>query len=70
MIEDRVIKYCSRAKTDRLFNAIYAALEEAVANAINYHGNEIREPIEVLRWPVRWQNHCTLWSGIWPGNGL
>jgi ATP-dependent DNA helicase RecG len=47
VIEERVVKHGDRAEADRFFNVPYAALEEAVVNAVYHRSYEVREPIEV-----------------------
>ena len=42
-----VIKHDDRAEADRFWNFPYAAIEEAVINAVYHRSYEIREPIEV-----------------------
>ncbi len=41
------MKHGDRPEADRFFNVPYAALEEAVVNAVYHRSYEIREPIEV-----------------------
>ena len=47
IITEKVIKYPDRAEADRFFNYPYAALEEALANAVYHKAYDEREPIEV-----------------------
>ena len=47
VIEEQVVKHGDRAEADRFFNVPYAALEEAVVNAVYHRSYEIREPIDV-----------------------
>ena len=47
VITEKVIKYPNRAEADRFYNYPYAAIEEALANAVYHKGYDIREPIEV-----------------------
>ena len=42
-----VIKHPDRAEADRIWNFAYAAIEEALANAMYHRSYEIREPVEV-----------------------
>ena len=42
-----MIKYPDRAEADRFFNYPYAAIEEALANAVYHKAYDEREPIEV-----------------------
>ena len=46
-ITEKVIKYPDRAEADRFFNYPYAAIEEALANAVYHKAYDEREPIEV-----------------------
>ena len=47
VIEERVVKHGDPPEAGRFFNVPYAALEEAVVNAVYHRSYEIREPIEV-----------------------
>jgi ATP-dependent DNA helicase RecG len=47
LIEDVIIKRPDRAEADRFQNYPFAAIEEAVVNAVYHRSYEIREPIEV-----------------------
>jgi len=42
-----VVKRPDRAEADRFWNFPYAAIEEAVVNAVYHRSYEIREPVEV-----------------------
>jgi len=46
-ITETVIKYPDRAEADRVKNYPFAAIEEAVVNAVYHRSYEIREPIEI-----------------------
>ena len=46
-IEERVVKHPDRAEADRFVTFPYAAVEEALANAVYHRGYDVREPIEV-----------------------
>ena len=46
-LTEKVIKYPDRAEADRFYNWPYAAIEEALANAVYHKGYDEREPIEV-----------------------
>ena len=46
-LKQTVIKHPDRAEAGRLWNFPYAAIEEAVVNAVYHRSYEIREPIEV-----------------------
>lgn len=52
-IEEHVIKRADGAEAKRYFNYPYAALEEALVNAVYQKGHDIREPIEVRILPDR-----------------
>ena len=47
IISQKVVKYPDRAESDRLFNYPYAAVEEALSNAVYHRAYDVREPIEV-----------------------
>ena len=51
-IVERVIKHTDRAEADRFFPFPYAAIEEALANAVYHRGYDVREPIEVQITPT------------------
>ena len=46
-LKQTVIKHPHRAEADRIWNYPYAAIEEALVNAIYHRSYEIREPVEV-----------------------
>ena len=46
-IQRKIIKYPDRAEADHIYNYPYAALEEALANAVYHKAYDVREPIEV-----------------------
>jgi len=46
-LKQTVLKHDDRAEADRFWNFPYAAIEEAVINAVYHRSYEIREPIEV-----------------------
>lgn len=46
IVSKKIVKSAHKAESDWVFNYPYAALEEALANAV-YHAYDIREPIEV-----------------------
>ena len=50
-LKQTVIKHPDRAEAERLWNFPYAAIEEAVVNAVYHRSYEIREPIEVRIMP-------------------
>lgn len=47
IITEKIVKYPDRAETDRFFNYPYAAVEEALSNAVYHRAYDVREPIEV-----------------------
>ena len=47
IITQKVTKYPDRAEADRFFNYPYAAVEEALSNAVYHRAYDVREPIEV-----------------------
>ncbi len=47
ILTEKVVKYPDRAEADRFFNYPYAAIEEALANAVYHKAYDEREPIEV-----------------------
>ena len=46
-IRRKIVKHPDRAEADHIFNYPYAAIEEALANAVYHRGYDVREPIEV-----------------------
>ena len=46
-LKQTVVKHPDRAEAERFWNFPYAAIEEAVVNAVYHRSYEIREPIEV-----------------------
>jgi ATP-dependent DNA helicase RecG len=61
VIREHVIKHGDRAEADRFFNYPFAAIEEAIVNAVYHRSYEEREPIEVRILP----DHITITS--YPG---
>lgn len=51
-ISERVIKRATRPEADRFVTFPYAAVEEALANAVYHRGYDVREPIEVQVTPT------------------
>lgn len=47
VITEQVVKHPDRAEADRFFNFPYAAIEEALSNAVYHKAYDEREPIEV-----------------------
>ena len=46
-LKETVIKHPNRAQAERFWNFPYAAIEEAIVNAVYHRSYEVREPIEV-----------------------
>ena len=53
VIQEQVIKLPDVAEAKRFFNYPYAAIEEALSNAVYHKGYDVREPIEVRVLPDR-----------------
>jgi ATP-dependent DNA helicase RecG len=51
-VVEQVIKRAGRAEADRFVAFPYAAIEEALANAVYHRGYDVREPIEVQVTPA------------------
>ena len=47
IVSKKIVKSADKAESDWVFNYPYAALEEALANAVYHRAYDIREPIEV-----------------------
>ena len=47
IITEKIVKHPDRAEADRFFNYPYAAIEEALSNAVYHRAYDVREPIEV-----------------------
>ena len=47
IVSKKIVKSADKAEADWVFNYPYAALEEALANAVYHRAYDIREPIEV-----------------------
>ena len=47
IVSKKIVKSSDKAESDWVFNYPYAALEEALANAVYHRAYDIREPIEV-----------------------
>ena len=47
IITEKIVKHPDRAEADRFFNYPFAAVEEALSNAVYHRGYDEREPIEV-----------------------
>lgn len=53
VIQEHVVKQSNVAEAERFFNYPYAAVEEALSNAVYHKGYDVREPIEVRILPDR-----------------
>ncbi len=53
IIQEKIVKLPDVAEANRFFNYPYAAIEEALANAVYHKGYDEREPIEVRVLPDR-----------------
>jgi len=53
VIEEKVVKNPDRPEAIRFYNYPFAAIEEALCNAVYHRSNEIREPVEVRIFPDR-----------------
>lgn len=51
IIGEQVIKHGNKAEADRFYNFPYAAVEEALSNAVYHKSYELGSPIEVQVWP-------------------
>ena len=51
VIAEQVIKQEDRAEADRFYNFPYAAVEEALSNAVYHKSYEVGSPIEIQVWP-------------------
>lgn len=51
ILAEQVIKHPNKAEADRFYNFPYAAVEEALANAVYHKSYELGSPIEVQVWP-------------------
>ena len=47
ILQRKIIKHPDRAEADHIYNYPYAAIEEALANAVYHKAYDVREPIEV-----------------------
>ncbi|MFQ9514381.1 MAG: ATP-binding protein [Eubacterium sp.] len=47
IVTEKIVKHPDRAEADRFFNYPYAAIEEALSNAVYHRAYDEREPIEV-----------------------
>ena len=50
IIAEKVIKYSEKAEADRFYNFPYAAIEEALSNAVYHKSYELDSPIEIQIW--------------------
>lgn len=51
IVAEHVMKHRDKAEADRFYNFPYAAIEEAISNAIYHKSYELSSPIEVQVWP-------------------
>jgi ATP-dependent DNA helicase RecG len=51
IISEKVVKHPDRAESNRFFNFPYAAIEEALSNAVYHKSYELDSPIEIQVWP-------------------
>jgi len=50
-LKEQVIKTKGKAKSERIWNYPYEALEEAIANALYHRDYQVREPVEIRVYP-------------------
>jgi ATP-dependent DNA helicase RecG len=50
-LKEEVIKTEGKAKSDRIWNYPYGALEESIANALYHRDYQVREPVEIRIYP-------------------
>lgn len=50
IIVEQVVKHTGKAEADRFYNFPFAAVEEALSNAVYHKSYELRSPIEVQVW--------------------
>jgi ATP-dependent DNA helicase RecG len=50
-LKEQVIKTKGKAKSERIWNYPYGALEEAIANALYHRDYQVREPVEIRIYP-------------------
>ncbi|WP_051210823.1 ATP-binding protein [Runella zeae] len=53
LIQEQIVKVSKQAEAERFYNYPFAALEEALANAVYHKSYELSKPIEVQLWPDR-----------------
>jgi ATP-dependent DNA helicase RecG len=51
IIAEHVVKHSDKAEADRFYNFPFAAVEEALSNAVYHKSYELGSPIEVQVWP-------------------
>lgn len=51
VVEEKVRKVAGRAEAERFYNFPFAAIEEAIANAVFHKSYELPNPIEIQIWP-------------------
>lgn len=55
IIKEKVTKVPGRAEAERIYNYPYAAVEEALSNAVYHKSYQIGEPITVTITPEKWR---------------
>jgi ATP-dependent DNA helicase RecG len=50
-LKEEIIKTKGKAKSERIWNYPYGALEEAIANALYHRDYQVREPVEIRIYP-------------------
>jgi ATP-dependent DNA helicase RecG len=53
IINEKVVKHTNVAEAERVFNVPYAAVEEALSNAVHHKDYQIPEPITVTVTPEK-----------------
>lgn len=53
ILQEKVVKFSDVAEAKRFFNYPFAAIEEALSNAVYHKGYDVRKPIEVRVMPDR-----------------
>lgn len=53
VIQEQTVKVSKQAEAERFYNYPFAALEEALANAVYHKSYELSKPIEIQLWPDR-----------------
>ena len=53
IIKEKIVKHANVAEAERIYNFPYAAIEEAVSNAVHHRDYQIPEPITVMLTPEK-----------------